>query len=475
MKYQQSGNKNDNMKNSFSTNISLNKTHSNFTPKNLFNESDSSLIYQENNLIKENNNNKNNLNLEDGITYKIKNGYKYYIHIPTVNLYFIKEINFSHSQILIKKIKEWNKLYNKHYLKIYQYFVNNPEGFFSILIEQPIGDTINDYINSIGFCDNYILSRVSQKIYELIKNMKYDVNEEIFCGCDLFFDIFNKIKIYPPFLRNITYNNSFCHCKKFLFKISKIFKINISPYFCLGYLMLAMISGNLKLVCFKYLLSYYEEIKQNNNCCLFHTLINIEEKYLDKNDFLLKDLLKYYSPELKNFLCECLSFNNKHPTPQNEWLNLYDITQRIRLSIKELLKIVQKNLKENKFKSIDEFMINYEIIYNNLKLNGGDKSSITNQKYFQNLYNHKYIISMISRCFEIEKEEFMSKLINIICGKGHSPENKKINNAYSSVEVGNLNFDFSNKKNNQSNYIKDKESLYNGNNHIAKENKNFKY
>ena len=43
------------------------------------------------------------------------------------------------------------------------------------------------------------------------------------------------------------------------------------------------------------------------------------------------------------------------------------------------------------------------------------------------------------------------------------------------VEVGNLNFDFSNKKNNQSNYIKDKESLYNGNNHIAKENKNFKY
>jgi hypothetical protein len=62
MKYQQSGNKNDNMKNSFSTNISLNKTHSNFTPKNLFNESDSSLIYQENNLIKENNNNKNNKN-----------------------------------------------------------------------------------------------------------------------------------------------------------------------------------------------------------------------------------------------------------------------------------------------------------------------------------------------------------------------------------------------------------------------------
>ena len=120
-------------------------------------------------------------------------------------------------------------------------------------------------------------------------------------------------------------------------------------------------------------------------------------------------------------------------------------------------------------------MINYEIIYNNLKLNGGDKSSITNQKYFQNLYNHKYIISMISRCFEIEKEEFMSKLINIICGKGHSPENKKINNAYSSVEVGNLNFDFSNKKNNQSNYVKDKESLYNGNNHISKENKNFKY
>jgi hypothetical protein len=481
-----------NTKNSYSANISFhNNTHSNFAPKIQLDESDLSLG-NENIHIKENsnhlldNNNYNNvinslhnngLNLEDGITYKVKNGYKYYIHIPTVNLYFIKEIKFTYSQTLIKKITEWNKVYYKHenYLKIYQYFVNNPEGFFSILIEQPIGDTINDYINSIGFCDNFCLSRISQKIYELIKNMKYNSYEEVFCGCDLFFDISNKLKVYPPFLRNINYSTHLCECKQILFKICKIYQININPYFCLGYLMIKMMSGNIKLVSFKYLISYYEEIKKNNNCCLFHTLINIEEKYLDKNDFLLKDLLKYYSPELKNFLCECLSFNNKHPTPQNEWLNLYDITQRIRLSIKELLKIVQKNLKENKFKSIDEFMINYEIIYNNLKLNGGDKSSITNQKYFQNLYNHKYIISMISRCFEIEKEEFMSKLINIICGKGHSPENKKINNAYSSVEVGNLNFDFSNKKNNQSNYVKDKESLYNGNNHISKENKNFKY
>ena len=496
-KYYQQNIPKPNTKSSYSANISFHNSHSNFAPKIQLDETDLSIGNENfhnkentNHIIDNNNNNNynnainslhnnNGINLEDGITYKVKNGYKYYIHIPTVNLYFIKEIKFTYSQTLIKKISDWNKNFYKHenYLKIYQYFVNNPEGYFSILIEQPIGDTINDYINSIGFCDNFCLSRISQKIYELIKNMKYNSYEEVFCGCDLFFDISNKLKVYPPFLRNINYSTHLCECKQILFKICKIYQININPYFCLGYLMIKMMSGNMKLVSFKYLISYYEEIKKNNNCCLFHTLIYIEEKFLNKKEFLLKDLLKFYSPELKHFLCECLSFDsNRHPTPQNEWLNLYDISQRIRVTIKELLRIVQKNLKENKFKTIDEFMNNYEIIYNNLKLNGGDKSSYINQQYFQNLYNHKYIISMICRCFEIEKEEFMSKLINIICGKEHSPEKKKISDPYSSINLEKKQYSNSYKKNtHNSAYIQENDSIYNGNNHISKERKNLKY
>ena len=151
-KYYQQNIPKPNTKSSYSANISFHNSHSNFAPKIQLDETDLSIGNENfhnkentNHIIDNNNNNNynnainslhnnNGINLEDGITYKVKNGYKYYIHIPTVNLYFIKEIKFTYSQTLIKKISDWNKNFYKHenYLKIYQYFVNNPEGYFLI-------------------------------------------------------------------------------------------------------------------------------------------------------------------------------------------------------------------------------------------------------------------------------------------------------------------------------------------------------
>ena len=70
----------------------------------------------------------------------------------------------------------------------------------------------------------------------------------------------------------------------------------------------------------------------------------------------------------------------------------------------------------------------------------------------------------------------MSKLINIICGKEHSPEKKKISDPYSSINLEKKQYSNSYKKNtHNSAYIQENDSIYNGNNHISKERKNLKY
>ena len=247
-------NKNNyNEKSSNNNSKNFNQTHLNFLPKhnikiksnsidknlNNTNKTNDNSNLNNNNIIintnQINNNNNPNLiiNLEEGITYKISKNYKYYFHIPSIEIFLLKEINLIGSQGIIQKIKEWKKINdnNPKYLKIYQYFINNPEGFISIIIEQPFGDNLKDIINNIGFCDNVLIFKLSNKINDLIKNQKNfnkDYNEDIFCMCDIFFDVNENLKIIPPIIRNDKLNNkNLCDCKKFLIEFSKKYNIKL--------------------------------------------------------------------------------------------------------------------------------------------------------------------------------------------------------------------------------------------------------
>ena len=290
----------------------------------------------------------NDFNINDGIIYRITNGYNYFIHIPTFNFYMIKKIKLSYYQNLIDKINEWNIKSNNNdkYLKIYKTIIDNNKDYFILLIEQPLGYTLTEIINSIGFIDNENLRNIIEKI---ILNIKEEINENNnneFCGCDIILDINNKLKFIPPLIRNIHSSHKLCNCKITLLKLSKIFNIKINPFFCLGMIIIKMISGNMKLSSFKFLFLNYEKIKNESQCCLLHNLLYIENKFMDKNEFLLKDLLKLYPKDLINFLCLCTSFQKmsiKNIINHNWLIEKENICQRILLSFGEILNLVQNN------------------------------------------------------------------------------------------------------------------------------------
>jgi len=353
----------------------------------------------------------NDFNINDGIIYRITNGYNYFIHIPTFNFYMIKKIKLSYYQNLIDKINEWNIKSNNNdkYLKIYKTIIDNNKDYFILLIEQPLGYTLTEIINSIGFIDNENLRNIIEKI---ILNIKVEINENNnneFCGCDIILDINNKLKFIPPLIRNIHSSHKLCNCKITLLKLSKIFNIKINSFFCLGMIILKMISGNMKLPCFKFLFSHYEKIRTEFQCCLFHTLLYIENKYLDKNEFLLKDLLYLYPKEMKKFLCSCLSFQNvdNKNIYSNNWLvDNKNYNQRVQISLIEMLRIVQCNINENTFKSFDDFFNNFEMIYKKIDCN-------LLRNYKEKLINKKIEIILFSKFYDIEKECAISRFINI--------------------------------------------------------------
>ena len=279
--------------------------------------------------------------------------------------------------------------------------------------------------------------------------------------CDIFFDVNENLKIIPPIIRNDKLNNkNLCDCKKFLIEFSKKYNIKLNSYFCLGFLILKIITANLNLPVFDIIL--------NNNIskkdCLYHTLISIEKNYLNsKENLLISNLIKLYPNSIENFLCECLNFsNNVGINPQNAWLNSYDIHQKIKLSMKEIINITKKYDSKNKFQNINQLLKNFEIIYNNIKINEGDKSSIKNKIYFENLCSKKKVYILISKAYDIEKEEFMTKIINIICGENEnnnennnyfSPVLNKSKNIYQNIyKKEYININYKNNQNGSSNY-----------------------
>jgi hypothetical protein len=133
----------------------------------------------------------------------------------------------------------------------------------------------------------------------------------------------------------------------------------------------------------------------------------------------------------------------------NNWLNLYNLKQKINLNLKEILKIVQNDKNLNKYKNIDDLVNNFEIIYKNLDLNCDYK------EYFKKFCLNKKVYYSISKAYDVEVEEFMSKIKNIVYNNNIDNNNKYNSNINSS------NNSSDNSSNNNNNYsYENKNKIY---------------
>ena len=363
------------------------------------------------------------INLNEGISYNVLNGYKYHFNISNVDIYLLKEINNIYIKKLKDQIKLWKKKYNEEsiFMQILDIKLNVPEGYSTIVIEHPIGgENLTNFINSIGFYNENLLLKIISKLYKYIiffQNDNYFKNI-LFCLCDIFLDVDGQIKIIPPLIRKISYlcnivgvENEKCLCKYYFEKIKDMYEINrnCTSLFCLGFSIIQLITQNL---IFK-MKSFDKLINHKNNelkkCCLVHTLLTIEILFCSKQeDLLLSKFLELYPKPLIQFLHDCTDFNGKNSNQSYERLNQKKENTNsneinLKIEVKELLKLVE--LPKNNYCKFEKFLENFEILYKNFNII---------PDAFNYSLKKKKILSNLSRAFNIEKEEGIKTFLQII-------------------------------------------------------------
>ena len=371
-------------------------------------------------------------NINEGITYKMKNGFKYYFNLRNINIYFLKEVQYNLAKGVATSIKSWNEIYseNINYLNIISRKLNTPENHYTFIIEYPLGgESLYDIVNSIGLCEPKLIYYIIFEIYKKILKLKEENNEAIkeyknipFCLCNLFLTINEELKIMPPIIRKIPVNatktnnddknkkenNSYyneCECKKnfdILIQQINLPKKNIS-FFCLGLSILQIITNNFLFN----LKSFNILIKQKNNfnCCLIHSLKNIEEKICDtEKDLLILNFLSRYDNKLFHFIHQITRFKEIEKNPNSDFIDCYYMMEkRIDLSMKELYKIIHLNT--NNYISLDNFLKSFKLLFNDMKV---DKNN------FRALLNKNKVLNVIKRSFNIDKNILKNKIYNII-------------------------------------------------------------
>ena len=369
-------------------------------------------------------------NINEGITYKYNNGYKYYFNLRYTNIYFLKEVQYYFAKGVSISIKIWNKNFNENnnYLSIICRILNTPENHYTFVIEYPRGgESLYDIINSIGLNEPKLIYYLISEIIKNILILKNKENKEYqnipFCLCDLFLTINEELKIMPPVIRKIPINSSkiinklkeetntalnICQCKKnykILINEINLPKNNIS-FFCLGLSILQIITQNLL---FK-LKSYNMLIKNKNknifDCCLIHSLLNIEKNIKNNSheQLLLLDFLKLYDDKLIIFIHSFTRFEEINENLNCDFIDYQNkMEKRIDLSIKELFKIIYLN--NNNYISLDNFLKSFKLLFNNMKID---------KKNFISLLHENKIIDIIKRNFNIDKKQLKNIFMKII-------------------------------------------------------------
>jgi hypothetical protein len=358
-------------------------------------------------------------NLNEGIFYRSFHGYKFYFDLSNIDCYLFKEINDKIN--MVESILDyWNRNYGQceNYLKILG--IKIYESNYEIIIEYPNGgENFYDIISSIGFYDVKLLLNISQIIYNClskIKNDEYNSNI-LFCLCDIYLNENNHIKIIPPFIRKINDKEAECKCKYSIYRTMAVLNYNINniSLLCFGFLLLQLITQNLlfKLNSYNYLMNFENKnnILKYKNCCLLHTLLNIESDLFNQyNELLLKSFINLYPECVSDYIHICTQFNNSDTNydilHNHEFLNMYDANNHIEIYLKELLSVVTLDKEYNKIIiSFEEFLEKFESIYKRLNID----------KYiFDKIIRHKKILNSLIRAFNLTKNSDSDKLYKLI-------------------------------------------------------------
>lgn len=261
----------------------------------------------------------------------------------------------------------------------------------------------------------------------ILKDISFTNKEHVMysgmCNCNIYFNLIHKIINY---LNVFARNNS---------KLRN--NINISPYFHVGFLNLISALGGIRFKIFDLvedvnLLRYDKtEIDEKLNlCCLYHFLISLEKSCsaIDSYKMKISNFINKsrFSDNFLDFLCKTLSFSGhfdeayrngiiNHPWIKvNNFINLNNNYSRVKISFKELLKIVREGKSAKNFgqdslntKNFCNFLNSLEIIlYNNNFINYDDVFNATILK--------KKVIKELSRQIGINRNELIIKIQNQI-------------------------------------------------------------
>ena len=416
--------------------ININLKYNNNNSHNNHNNEENE--HENENYNKENLNNKEIENINEGITFRYNSGYKYYFNLRSANIYFLKEVQNNIAKVISSSVNTWNKIFinNNNYLTIICRKINTPENYCTFVIEYPKGgESVYDIINSVGLHEKKLIYKIISEIYKNIKIFKQKEDDDIikqyqnvpFCLCDIFLTINEEIKIIPPVIRNIPENlmknninnnkikkekKNICLCRKNYEILKNIFIIHNNSLFCLGLSILQLITQNLLFKLKSYnLLITQKNTNTKNNCCLLHSLLDIEENQIlnKNNELLLSNFLSFYDQNISNFIHKCTNFENNfndiNNYPKSDFIDDYkDIYNSINISIQDLYKIISY-IKSNDYISQTNFFRTFELLYNEMKIN-----SIN----FKKLLHENKVINVLIRSFEIDKSEFKGKFRKII-------------------------------------------------------------
>ena len=437
-------------------------------------------------------------NINEGITFKFFNGYKYYFNLRNANIYFLKEVQYNFAKGVSTSINAWNKCFhdNPNYLNIISRKLNTPENHYTFVVEYPRGgESISDIIDSIGLHEEKLIFKIISEIYKNIKILKMENENEIinqyknipFCLCDIFLTINENIKIMPPVIRKIPINstrnnngnnrnkkenNNICQCKKNLEKLKSIFNFSNNSLFALGLSILQIITQNIlfKMNSYNILINKRSNIngtREEKHCCLLHSLLKIEEKDNNKNK-ILSNFLSLYNPNLSSFIHQCTQFNNDYNNinnldkyPKSDFIDCYhDINNNINLSIKELFKIMTY-IKNNDYLSPNNFFKTFDLLFNDMKINSNN---------FKKLLHENKVINVLIRSFDIDKHEFKNKFRKIISNNENNIEYDEYDENKNFVNSGNCFYKSSLRKKLENNRNKNFNEINLENNNLNEEN-----
>ena len=374
------------------------------------------------------------LSIEHGVTYKIGNGFKYYYHIPSMELYLLQEIKFNDIGNLIQKIDDWNSqnINNILYLHITQTLINVPEGYITIVIEQPLGERLIDIIESTGFMNENFIYTITK---QLLDNYNSDSNSNV-CICDLYFDIYEKVKVIPPFVIEQIKPKKQCTCNFMLDILSKNLNFNVNKHMHIGLIILKLMIGNINLDIFNYMLvksqntSTSKTFMKMKKCCLMHLLFDIEQMHLQSTSQLtLKNIItNVYSDSFMKLLCCLLSFeSHKQVNYISKYISILSHMSynRVHISMNELLKVVKLQHQTQ----INDFINRLFFVLSSLSGNISHSSDSTalSKEFLKRLNEKKHVLFFLSYMFDVDKDEFVEKIEMKLVKKSITGSNKNIN------------------------------------------------